>query len=462
MLNKYTHIFFLGAGGIGMSALVRYFMMLGKVVAGYDRTPSTITGGLAESGVEIIFEENPEKMPQAFANSVKTLVIYTPAIKSHNKLYAFFAANHYKMLKRAEVLGHISLKYKTIAVAGTHGKTSISSLTAHLLFQSSVGCTGILGGIAKNYDSNFLYRKEAKWLVTEADEFDRSFLNLHPDFAVITSTDADHLDVYGNHEGLKESFAGFASQVKNDGLLLIKYGVTLPAKATAGKQVFFYAYNDIKANVYAAGIKFGKEMMSFDLVAQGRIITSLEMANTGFINIENAVAAAFIALKAGVSEKEIRDGLRSFTGVKRRFDRRFSKGGVVFIDDYAHHPEEIKALISSIRTSYTGKKITAVFQPHLFSRTKDFATGFAQSLEAIDHIILLDIYPAREEPLENVSSRLIFDQIKNPKKVLLNKEDLPGYLEDKSFDILLTIGAGDIDRLVEPIRQMLVKKLETP
>jgi UDP-N-acetylmuramate--alanine ligase len=462
MLNKYTHIFFLGAGGIGMSALVRYFMMAGKVVAGYDRTPSPLTAGLSESGVEIIFVEDPELLPHAFVNAEKTLVIYTPAIKSHNRLFAFFAANNFKMLKRAEVLGHISLNYKTIAVAGTHGKTSISSLTAHLLYQSSVGCTAILGGIAKNYDSNFLYRKEAKWLVTEADEFDRSFLNLRPDFAVVTSTDADHLDVYGSHDGLKESFAAFAGQVKKDGFLLMKYGVSLPATATAGKQCFFYAYNDIKANVYATSIKFGKEVMYFNLVMPGRIITSLEMANTGYVNIENAVAAAFIALKSGVTEKDLRAGLRSFTGVKRRFDRRFSKGGVVFIDDYAHHPEEIKALISSVRTSYTGRKITGIFQPHLFSRTKDFATAFAQSLEPIDQIILLDIYPAREEPIGNVSSRLIFDQIKNPKKVLLNKEDLPGYLEEKPLDILLTIGAGDIDRLVEPIRQMLIKKFDTP
>jgi len=268
--------------------------------------------------------------------------------------------------------------------------------------------------------------------------------------------------VYGSHDSLKESFAAFAGQVKKEGLLLMKYGVNLPATVTTGKQTLFYAFNDIKANVYATGIKFGKEFMLFDLVTPGRIITSLEMANTGYINIENAVAAAFIALKAGVTEKDLRAGLRSFAGVHRRFDRRFSKGGVVFIDDYAHHPEEIKALISSVRTSYTGRKITAIFQPHLFSRTKDFAAGFAQSLESIDHIILLDIYPAREEPMENVSSRLIFDQIKNPKKVLLNKEDLPGYLEEKPLDVLLTIGAGDIDRLVEPIRQMLVKKYDTP
>jgi len=458
MLNKYSHIYFLGAGGIGMSALARYFMAVGKSVAGYDRTGSALTSLLIGEGVNIIFEDDPEIVLPGFKNADSTLVIYTPAVKSHNRIFSWFASNNFKLLKRAEILGHISLKYRTIAVAGTHGKTSISSLIAHLLYQSSKGCTAILGGIPKNYNTNFLSKKNSAFLVTEADEFDRSFLNLRPEMAVITSTDADHLDIYGDHASLEKSFGDFAEQVKNEGVVLIKFGLKLPVASFAGKQVYTYAYDDFQADTYATGMKFGKESMTFNLVTPSGVIPSLQMANTGFINIENAVAAAFMALMAGVSEKELREGLRSFTGVNRRFDRQFSQGGVVYIDDYAHHPEEIKALVKSIRTSFPKKRITGIFQPHLFSRTRDFATAFARSLELLDDIILLEIYPAREEPIENVSSDLIFQQINHPRKILINKSALPEYLEDKAFDVLLTIGAGDIDRLVEPIRLMLQKK----
>jgi UDP-N-acetylmuramate--alanine ligase len=458
MLNKYSHIYFLGVGGIGMSALARFFLTTGKTVAGYDRSESSLTEKLAAEGVNIIFDDNPEKLPSGFSYPENTLFIYTPAVKSFNKIFSYAVSRNFKILKRAEVLGHISSKYATIAVAGTHGKTSISCLIAHLLRQSSVGCTAILGGIPKNYETNFLNQKQSAFLVTEADEYDRSFLNLQPAMAVVTSADADHLDVYGNHEQLTKTFGDFIWQVKTNGVILLKQGLNIPAESTAGKRIFTYAYNDLCADIYATAIRFGKDWMKFDLVTPKQIITSLEMTNTGFINIENAVAASFIALCAGISETELRKGLKSFSGVKRRFDKQFSQGGVVFIDDYAHHPAEIEALVKSIHSSYPGKKITGIFQPHLFSRTKDFAEGFAASLDLLDEIILLDIYPAREEPIENVTSDLILQKIKNPNKILIDKSALPEFISRNTFEILLTIGAGDIDRLVEPIRQMLIKK----
>ncbi len=458
MLNKFTHIFFLGVGGIGMSALARFFASTGKIVSGYDRNPSKITSQLQEENISIIFDDQADLIASEFQDTAKTLVILTPAIKEENTILQYFEANGFEVLKRSEILGIITESLKTIAVAGTHGKTSVSCIIAHLLWQSPVGCTAILGGISKNYQTNFLMTGDSEFAVTEADEFDKSFLKLHPYYAVITSADADHLDIFGSHEFLLSAFHEFAGLINPKGILLIKKDIGINTNNLPVQSIYTYSLNNNTADVYAKNIRVSDDFMTFDLITSGLIINNLEMISTGLINIENAVAAAFIALQAGISENELRMGLKSFLGVHRRFDRQFVTENIIYIDDYAHHPEEIKALVNSIRAMYPKKKITGIFQPHLFSRTRDFATDFAKSLELLDEIILLEIYPAREKPIQGVSSNLIYQKIKKQTKVLINKSALPEYIESRDMEILLTIGAGDIDRLVEPIRLMLEKK----
>lgn len=458
MLNKFTYIFFLGVGGIGMSALARYFVSIGKTVSGYDRSPSALTAILQTEGVNIIFDDKVQLIDDCFTDAEKALVIYTPAVNPDNSILNYFRENGFEVRKRSEILGIITDNYKTIAVAGTHGKTSTSSLIAHLIYQSSVGCIALLGGIAKNYMNNFLFDANSKIAVTEADEYDKSFLKLHPYSAVITSADADHLDIYGNRESLIDAFGQFALQVNPGGILLIKKNIEATLNLRQNIAAITYALEDSNADVYAENIAFENDKMFFDLITPDATIRKLEMIATGLINIENAVAASFMALKAGISESELRSGLRSFKGVIRRFDRQFSSDDVIYIDDYAHHPEEIKALVHSVRAIYPDKKMTGIFQPHLYSRTRDFADGFAQSLQLLDEIILLDIYPARELPIKNVNSKLILDKITRRDKVLINKSELPGFLRDKHLEVLLTIGAGDIDRVVAPIRLMLENK----
>ncbi len=457
-MNNFSHIFMIGIGGIGVSALARYFVRSGKIVAGYDRTPTALTAQLESEGIKITFEDKLSFTDASFSNPRKTLIIFTPAVKEDNGFLMYFRAKGFKIMKRAEVLGEITKQYKTIAVAGTHGKTSVSCMMAHLLYGSGVGCTAILGGIPANYKTNFLYRENTSFMVTEADEFDRSFLKLHPCFAVITSADADHLDVYGDKNSLVQSFNAFAGNVSENGVLLVKYGADINTSTLKTKGIYSYSLNDKQADVFAGNIKIDNHRMVFDLLTPDAEIKGLEMKALGLFNVENAVAAAFMAIKAGVSETEIRDGLLSFEGVYRRFQRRFVSENVIYIDDYAHHPEEIKALIASVKSVYPGRKITGIFQPHLYSRTRDFADGFAESLALLDEILLLDIYPARELPIENVNSNLIFQKIKHTNKLLINKEELPGIIKNGNFEILLTIGAGDIDRLIVPIREILEKK----
>jgi len=454
-IKKFENIFFLGAGGIGMSALARYFRLIGKMVAGYDRTQTPLTEKLMDEGISIFFVDDPALIPANFQNPEKTLVILTPAVKSENQIYQYFKNNGFEIVKRSEILGLITSGYSTIAVAGTHGKTTVSTMIAHILTQSKVGCTAFLGGISKNYNTNFLFSHKSKFAVAEADEFDRSFLQLHPLIAVITSADADHLDIYGTAGEMQNAFSAFAGQVLAEGFLLVKKGLNLNLESVKAKEIATYALENEAAGYFASNIKTGADSAIFDLNFEGRKIAGLKLGITGLMNVENAVAASALSLKAGISEEELRLSLQSFKGINRRFDVQFTSDKIVYIDDYAHHPEEIKALVKSVRSVYPGRKITGIFQPHLFSRTRDFAVGFAESLGLLDEIILLEIYPAREKPIEGVTSAMIFEKIENKNKILCSKNDLPAALENRVLDVLLTIGAGNIDQLAPILRQWL-------
>jgi UDP-N-acetylmuramate--alanine ligase len=445
-----------------MSALARYFVYQNKTVAGYDRSRSRLTDQLQAEGVDVHFSDEAVFDDLAFTDPHHTLVIFTPAVGKDNKLMQYFSSKGFNLLKRAEVLGQITAAYKTIAVAGTHGKTSVSCMAAHLLHQSAVASMAILGGIPANYERNFIYNENAEYAVTEADEFDKSFLKLHPLHAVITATDADHLDIYGTKAMLDQSFAEFAQRVPAGGSLLLKINTGIEISKLAVKQIYTYSLSDSRADMYAKNIKITSDAIHFDMIMPGRVILNLEMQALGLFNVENALAAVHLAIQAGLSEDEIRRGLRTFSGVYRRFQKQFAHGQIVYIDDYAHHPEEINALVQAVRSAYPGRKITGVFQPHLYSRTRDFADEFAQSLSVLDEVILLDIYPAREKPIDGVSSEMIFQKINHQNKTLTSKGVLVEILKTKTPEILLTIGAGDIDSLVAPIRQFLEEKYDKP
>ncbi len=461
-MNNYSHIFMIGIGGIGMSALARYFSWREKTVAGYDRSPSRLTGQLQTEGIGVCFSDEAIFDDVAFTDPQRTLVIFTPAVSNDNKLLQYFRSHGFNLMKRAEVLGQITAAYKTIAVAGTHGKTSVSCMAAHLLHQSAVASMAILGGIPANYARNFIFNENAEYAVTEADEYDKSFLKLHPLHAVITATDADHLDIYGTKEMLHQSFAEFAQRVPAEGSLLLKINSGIEISNLEAKQIFTYSLKDSRADIYAQNIRITREAISFDMMMPGRVINNLEMQALGLFNVENALAAVHLAIQAGLSEDEIRKGLRTFSGVYRRYQKHLVSGQCVYIDDYAHHPEEINALVEAVKFAYPGRKITGVFQPHLYSRTRDFADEFAKSLSAFDEVILLDIYPAREKPIEGVSSDMIFNKIDHQNKTLTNKERLIELLKNKNPEILLTIGAGDIDSMVAPIRHFLEEKYLKP
>lgn len=453
-LNNLNSIYLLGIGGIGMSALARYFKALGIQVMGYDKTPTLLTDKLQDEGINVHFEDDPSQIP----NDID-LVIYTPAIPANLMEFTHLKNSGVPIKKRSEVLGLITRDKKTVAVSGTHGKTTVSSMIAHLLFQSEVGCSALLGGIAKNYDSNLLVSPIAETVVVEADEYDKSFLQIHPFACVITSVDADHLDIYGDVNMLKNSFSEFASQTDENGFLIIKNGIDLNLDKIKAKSVFTYSISE-KADFQADNIQHKNGEFSFDLITPDEIIKNLNMNMHGFINVENAVAASAIALKLGVRTEELRINLASFTGVKRRFDYQIQEKDLIFIDDYAHHPEEIKGFVNSVKQMYPGKKVLGVFQPHLYTRTRDFADGFAESLDLIDDIILLPIYPARELPIEGVNSEMLLNKISIPNKEVSEKEDLIDVISKRDFDILLTIGAGDIDKLVEPIKDFLVQNIQ--
>ena len=453
MATTYKNVYFIGIGGIGMSAIARYFKFKGLNVSGYDKTESELTDTLQKQGIDVHYEDNVDFIPKDVEN---TLVVYTPAIPHDMGELVYVQEHGYKVLKRSKILGEITDGERCMAVAGTHGKTTTSTLTAHILTESGEGCSAFLGGISKNYDTNLLM-SHSNAVVAEADEFDRSFLQLHPEIAVITAIDADHLDIYGDISHVLEAFKAFASQVH--GTVITKLGLDITAEDTKAK-ILRYHYNDSRADFYARNPHPDNlGYFSFDIVYPGGVIENVKCGTPGWVNVENSVAAAAICLTYGVNPEAIRHAIGTFQGVKRRLDIHLNTEKISYIDDYAHHPKELATAISSMRDIFPGRRLTAIFQPHLYTRTRDFAEGFADALSKVDKLILLDIYPAREEPIPGVTSEIIYDKVTAPEKVLLKKEELMGYLEKEPVDVLVTFGAGNIDRFIEPIEDMLKKRV---
>lgn len=449
-------IYFLGIGGIGMSNLARYFLANGKLVAGYDRTETPLTKSLEEEGALVHYEDGVSNIPVEFRNKDNTIVIYTPAIPDDHEELNWFKSQGFNMMKRSQVLGEITKTSDSICVAGTHGKTTVSSIVAHLLKQSSVDCNAFLGGILKNYKTNLLLSDSSNITVVEADEYDRSFHWLHPWIAIITSLDADHLDIYGTPEAYTESFEKFASLIRDDGCLIMRHGIKMTTPVKEGVKVF--TYSETEGDFYARNIRIGNGEIVFDFVSEDVVIENIVLGVPIRINIENTISAIAAALLCGVTPDEIKHAVKSFEGAKRRFDFILKNDKVAFIDDYAHHPKELAASISSIRQLYPDRKVTGVFQPHLFSRTRDFSQDFAESLSLLDDVVLLDIYPAREKPIEGVTSEIIFEEVSSPNKLLIKRNELLDVLSNKDVDVLVTLGAGDIDKLLPDIKELLLKK----
>lgn len=455
--NNIESVYFIGAGGIGMSALVRYFLSKGKKVAGYDRTPSELTEKLIEEGANIHYDDNVELIPSDFCNLQTTLVVYTPAIPDTHSELSYFRKNGYSIQKRAQVLGMLTQTEKGLCVAGTHGKTTTSTMTAHLLHQSTIGCNAFLGGISKNYNTNLLLSADSEYVVIEADEFDRSFHWLSPFASVITATDADHLDIYGTEEAYLESFSHYTSLIRPGGALIVRKGITLNPRLQDG--VTLYNYSKDEGDFHAENVRIGNGEIFFDYISPLGNIDNIQLGVPIAINIENGIAAMALAQLSGVSNEEIKKAMATFRGVDRRFDFKIKNEKVVFLSDYAHHPEEIKQSILSMRALYTDKKLTAVFQPHLYTRTRDFYQEFADSLSLLDEVILTEIYPAREEPIPGISSELIYNHLRsNMEKCICKKENLIETLSKKDIEVLITLGAGDIDNYVPQICELLNKR----
>ncbi|RZJ77611.1 MAG: UDP-N-acetylmuramate--L-alanine ligase [Flavobacterium sp.] len=445
-LSKINRVYFVGIGGIGMSALARYFAKRGVIVCGYDKTRTELTLALESEGMLISYIDDEESLPIAFReNFDDTLVVYTPAIPQDAKLLNHFKQNGYTLQKRSEVLGIISKGMFCIAVAGTHGKTTTSSMIAHILTDTGFGCTAFLGGITTNYNSNVLFGKNDV-VVIEADEYDRSFLTLHPDVAVITSMDADHLDIYGDESHLQESFHLFADQLKEGGKLFVENSLPLNG-------ITYSATED--AALKASSIRVIDGNFVFNFTDGYNFIKDLSLAMPGKHNVENAVAAIGVALSLGISPKSIKKAVGSFKGVKRRFETIVKTSEHIYIDDYAHHPEELRACFDAVRQLHPDKKLTVLFQPHLFTRTRDFADEFAKVLSTADEILLLDIYPARELPLEGIDSKFLLAKIGNQQKELCGKDSVVAHIKNKKPELLLTVGAGDIDTLIQPLKNAL-------
>jgi len=449
-----SHVYLLGIGGIGMSALARYFLHLGKSVAGYDLTKTKLTEKLASEGMSIVYEESQSCFPSHFEKD-NTLIIYTPAVPESHQAFSWLKKEGYTIYKRAQVLGMLCNSGRCIAVAGTHGKTTVSSMLAVVLKESSCGCGAFLGGILKNYDSNVIFPEHGEqWLVTEADEYDRSFLNLKPERVLITAVDPDHLDIYRNTSELKKAFIHFIRQIKKDGKLIVNKKVGLNHPGPQKVQKLTYALQ-AEADYCAGKIRLDKETYRFDLVTPGGIIPDMILNYPGLVNVENAVAASALALESGVTPEEVKKGLALYKGVSRRFDIRFRDENRVFIDDYAHHPKELEAFIQSVRKLYKGKKVTGIFQPHLFSRTRDLAEGFARSLDMLDTAVLIPIYPAREKPVEGITSGLIIRKMKNKNILSLEKDEVIPWAMNTDWEILLTLGAGNIDQIADKLTKEL-------
>lgn len=456
-MKQYSSLYFIGAGGIGMSALVRYFLAKGYRVAGYDRTSSPLTEALQSEGLEIVYDESVDLIPDYCRDPKTTLVVYTPAIPATHAGLVYFREHGFKVVKRAELLGLITQSSKGLCFSGTHGKTTTSSMAAHIFHESPIGCNAFLGGILRNYNSNLILSDHSPFTVIEADEYDRSFHWLHPYMAVVTATDPDHLDIYGTEEAYLESFAHFTSLIQPGGCLVIKKGIKLVPRVQEGVKVYTYSARG-GGDFHADNIRVGNGTILFDFVAPDGVVTDVELGVPVDINIENAVAAMAIARLNGVADDDMRRAMASFKGAKRRFEFWVKRDDRVMIDDYAHHPDELKASIRSVRALYPGRKLTVIFQPHLYSRTRDFAPQFAEALSMADQVILLDIYPARELPIPGVTSQLIFDRITCRDKELCLREKLLERIKECNFDILLTMGAGDIDRLLPEIASIVEAK----
>ena len=464
-LDDIHNVYFLGIGGIGMSALARWFLLQGRQVSGYDRTPTALTRKLETEGMHIHFEDDVAQIPASVLDDkVHTLIIYTPAIPKGHQEFEYLQKAGFTIKKRAEVLGIITHAYYTIAVAGTHGKTTTSSMIAHILKASGRACSAFLGGIATNYNSNLIWHsgEERPVVVVEADEFDRSFLWLKPNVAVLTATDADHLDIYGKHESLLRSFQEFLERVNPKGhIFLSQRAASAELLEVAGQQVSPQTYAaGASADCRAENIRIEEGRFVFDYHGLGISIKGLSMPMPGFHNVENAVAAISVGLQLKLTEEQLRAALDSYRGVKRRFEYILDRPNIKFIDDYAHHPEEISALLKSVRALYPTKKITAIFQPHLFSRTRDFAEGFGASLGLADEVILTEIYPARELPIEGVSSEMVFKNITSSEKELIEMVHLQDRIREGAFEVVLTVGAGDIDKQIPLIKELLEEKYE--
>lgn len=452
-------IYFVGIGGIGMSALALYFRKGNYIIGGYDRNQTAITRSLEAEGCSINYDDDISLLPELFGNTEnksRVLIVYTPAIPGDNNIISFFRQNGYRIYKRSEILGALSEQTDTIAIAGTHGKTTVSTMTAHLLKQSEVDCSAFLGGIAKNYNSNLILGN-SNYTVMEADEYDRSFHRLNPCVAVITAMDADHLEIYGDRENMILGYNEFCSKIRKNGLLILNKNIAQRIIVPGNVRSFTYSISE-DADYQAKNIRLPGEYFEFDLKTPGGIIRNIKFPFPGRINVENLTAAIAVALNCGVTEGEIRKAVLLFRGVKRRFDIRVDMPGLTYIDDYAHHPEEIRACIKSVREFFHGRKITGIFQPHLFTRTRDHAAGFAEILDELDQPVLLPIYPAREKPIEGISSEIIFEKMQSPHKVLMRKEDVLANLNPSEIDVLITIGAGDIDTLADPITEMLKRE----
>ena len=456
-LEAIRSVYFVGAGGIGMSALERYFLSKGLAVGGYDRTACELTEKLRAEGADIHYEDNPSLIADTFKDATHTLVVYTPAIPADHKELNYFREGGFEVQKRAQVLGTLTRQMKGLCVAGTHGKTTTTSMAAHLLHQSHVGCNAFLGGITKNYGTNYLLSDKSPYVVIEADEFDRSFHHLRPYATVITSADADHLDIYGTEEAYLESFARYTELIQPEGALVIHRGLKVEERLQPGVRRYDYSRNE--GDFHAENIQIGNGRICFDLVSPIENIAGVELGVPVSINIDNGIAAMALAQLAGATAEEIRTAMATFGGVDRRFDFKIKTDRIVFLSDYAHHPAEIRQSILSLREVFGGRKLTAFFQPHLFTRTRDFYKDFADSLSLLDEVYLTEIYPARELPIEGVTSRIIYDELRpDMERHLCNTAEVPSIIRRGDFDVLAVIGAGNLDNSCGEITRILKEK----
>ena len=456
-LKDIKAVYFIGAGGIGMSALARYFLHRGLVVGGYDRTPSPLTRRLEQEGMLIHYEERVDEIPRACLNKSAALIVYTPAIPDNHKELTFFRKEGFEIQKRAQVLGTLTRTHKGLCVAGTHGKTTTSTMCAHIMHQSHVDCNAFLGGISKDYGTNYILSDDSDYVVIEADEYDRSFHWLRPWMSVITSTDADHLDIYGTREAYLESFRHYTTLIREGGALIIKHGLAMKPDVKEGVRI--YEYGRDEGDFHAKNIRIANGEITFDFVSPVENVENVEMGLPIPINIENGVAAMAMAQLNGCTADELRYGMKTYHGVERRFDFKIKTDHCVLLSDYAHHPKEIYQSIKSMRELYEGRRITAIFQPHLYSRTRDFYQEFAEALSLLDEVILCDIYPARELPIEGVTSQLIYDCLKpGVEKRMIKTEEVLNVVREKDFDVLMILGAGDLDSYVPEIKKILESK----